>query len=274
MNQRLHSPSFDDRFPDLRQFICELVDLYADGKINSWDELDPRVSAFFNPERMEQMESLVPHWQKMTSYLEGVTLTHVMCVFMGLYMLPEYGALAPAQQNLMQWIILLHDIEKKAEKGKRDPIHALRSAVTAAQRLPFLGFHTTDEYSALIDAWSDFTLSAMIVPDGAQERIPDKSKYPEILSGIDRLFGKGSAGALLIKTVLLHLSITVVKDWPSAAPLTIDEIKNYADKNLLPLLKVMMLADNEGWSMFYPADRDKQRAETLETYAALENLIL
>lgn len=274
MNQRLQSPSFDERFPDLRQFICELVDLYADEKINSWDELDVLVRAFFDSERMEQMESLIPHWQKMTSYLEGVTLTHVVCVFMGFYMLPEYRTLASAQQNLMQWIILFHDLEKKAEKGKRDPIHALSSAVTAAQRLPFLGFDTTDEYSGLIDSWSDFTLSAMLVPEGAQERIPDKGKYPEIFSGIDRMFGKGSAGALLIKTVFLHLSISVVRDWPSAAPLTIDEIKSYVDKDLLPLLKVMMLADNEGWSTFYPADRAEQRAETLETFAVLENLIL
>jgi hypothetical protein len=54
--------------------------------------------------------------------------------------------------------------------------------------------------------------------------------------------------------------------------LTIEEITRYADRDLLRLLKVMMLSDNEGWSMFSP-DRDAQRSDTLETHAELEKLI-
>lgn len=40
----------------------------------------------------------------------------------------------------------------------------------------------------------------------------------------------------------------------------------------MPLLKVMMLADNEGWVMFR-SDRVKQRNETLEAFEKMEHLI-
>ena len=77
---------------------------------------------------------------------------------------------------------------------------------------------------------------------------------------------------LIVKGVLLHMSISVVKDWPTSAPLTDEEIKNYVNRDLAALLKVMMLADNEGWSMF-TSDREKQRSETLEVYERIEKLI-
>lgn len=274
LNEQLQSPSFDDQFPELQQFICELVDLYEGAKINSWDDLEPLVNAFFTPERMQQMESLIPHWTKMTSYREGVTLTHVLCVFLGLYMLLEYQALTKPQQNLMKWAILLHDVEKEVENGKRDPFHAFRSAATAANRLPKFGFTTTPEFQSMIEPWSELVFTAVIRPEDTPEPVQDNRKYPQILEGIDRLFGKNSAGALIVKTILFHVSINVVRDWPQAAPLTMEEIKNYVDADLLPLLKVMMLADNEGWVMFYPEDRSKQRSETLQTYELLEKWIL
>jgi hypothetical protein len=274
MKEEPQSPSFDDRFPELQQFICELVDLYEGERINSWDDLEALVNAFFTPERMQQMESQIPHWTKMTSYREGVTLTHVLCVFMGLYMLPEYQALTKPQQNLMKWVILLHDVEKEVEKGKRDPLHAFRSAAAAAKNLPKLGFTARQGFQSSIEPWSELVFTAVIQPEDAPEPVQDNQKYPEILEGIDRLYGRNSAGALIVKTILFHISINVVRDWPQAAPLTTEEIKKYVDADLLPLLKVMMLADNEGWVMFYPEDRSKQRSETLQTYELLEKWIL
>lgn len=270
--KRERIPIFNEELPELHHFVLGLVSDYLAGRIRSWHNLDQRVSAFFTLERMEQMEAKLPHWQKMSTYREGVTLTHVVGVFLGLYMLPEYQSLSTAQQNLMQWSILLHDVEKEVEKGKRDPFHAFRSAVTAAKRLPNLGFETTSEYGSLIDPWSKLVLSACIQPEDEPEPIQDNRRFPEILEGIDQIFGKGSAAASIVKTILFHMSFNVVKEWPQAAPLTLDEITRYVDRNLLSLLKVMMLSDNEGWSMFYP-DRDIQRADTLGFYEELENLI-
>jgi len=273
MNTSQEMPRFDDQFPELNHFICTLVDDYNAGKINSWDDLELRVHAFFSPETMEQIESYVPGWQKMSSYNNGITLVHVMCVFLGLLMLPEYTSMTSYQQGLMKWAVLFHDVEKVVEKGKRDPKHGFRSAVTAAQRLPMLGFTTTPEYNDLMGTWSEFTYSAVITPEGMTEPIQDNQKLPEIISGIQQMFGNGSPAALIIKTVLFHVSINVVKEWPQAAPLSTEEVARYIDRELTPLLRAMALADNEGWNMFYPESRAQQRAETLEAFERIANQI-
>ncbi|HMD81904.1 MAG TPA: hypothetical protein VKE92_11380, partial [Anaerolineales bacterium] len=129
-------PSFDDRLPFLNHFVLELVENYQAEKIKSWDDLDKAVKAFFRFERMKEMETIVPGWRKMASYDNGVTLVHVMCVFLGLYMMPEFLSLTEVQQRLMKWVVLLHDIEKEPPDGKRDHAHAFRTAVTAARILP------------------------------------------------------------------------------------------------------------------------------------------
>lgn len=114
-------PAFDDCFSDLNQFILKLVEAYEAGTIRSWDDLEEKVHVFFTPERMEEMESLVPGWQKMASYSEGITLVHVMCVFLGLFMLPEFQSLTPHQKQLAKWIVLFHDIAKIHIQGKKTP---------------------------------------------------------------------------------------------------------------------------------------------------------
>jgi hypothetical protein len=259
-------PSFDDCFPDLNQFILELVDAYEAGRMRSWDELDMRVKAYFTHARMEQMESVLPGWQKMAAYKSGVTLTHVTGVFLGLFMLPEFKSLSSEHQQLAKWTVLFHDLEKefKDGAGEKDKTHAFRSAVTTARRLPFLGFSVTPEYKHQLGPWSQLVLSAIRTSTESSEPVQDNAKLPEILAGVERMFGP-SAGALIVKAVLLHMSIDVVIDWPQAAPLTEAEIQSYVDTNLLPLLKVMMLADNEGWVLFYP-EREEQRQNTLDVF--------
>jgi hypothetical protein len=222
---------------------------------------------------MEQTEALVPGWKKMASYSEGVTLTHVMCVFLGLVMLPEYQSLPPAEQQLAKWIVLFHDIEKIHIRGKRDFIHGFRSAVTAVKALANLGFPTTDIFNDTIAAWSELTNSAITNNADMSEQIQDNSKLPAIISGIEMLYGQNTPATLINKGVLLHMSINVVKDWPQTAPLADAEIVRYVNADLAPLLKVMNLADNEGWSMFYPETRTIQRRETLQAFQRIDEII-
>jgi hypothetical protein len=266
-------PVFDEQLPFLNQFIRELVDAYQSGHLRSWDGLDEKVKTFFTSEHMEQMETIVPGWKKMTSYSEGVTLTHVMCVFLGLVMLPEYQSLSQAEQQLAKWIVLFHDIEKIHIRGKRDTTHGFRSAVTTANTLGNLGFPTTDEFKDAIAAWRELTNSAITNNTDKGEQIQDNTKLPEIISGIVKLYGQDTPAALIVKGVLLHMSINVVKDWPQTAPLTDTEISHYVNTNLAPLLKVMNLADSEGWSMFYPETRAIQRSETLEEFERVAEII-
>jgi hypothetical protein len=272
MNMSEPFPSFDLHLADLSRFIFELAEEYQADEIKTWSDLDERVRAFFTSERMESVESVVPGWHRMASYLDGVTLTHVMGVFLGLVMLPEFQDLSREQQQLAKWIVLFHDVEKEVRKRERDPRHGFRSAVRAARQLPHLGFAVTAEYDDLITSWSEFTHSAVKSSKSYSEPIQDNENLPEILAGIERMFGEDIPAALIVKGVLLHMSINVLNDWPQAAPLTEAEIRKYVTPDLAPLLKVMMLADNEGWVMFTP-QREQQRMETLDAFQRIGKII-
>ena len=265
-------PAFDDCFPDLNQFIGELAEAYRRRKISSWDALQEKVDAYFTPPRMKRMESKLPGWRKMASQKEGVTLTHVMCVFLGLIMLPEFQAFSEAQRQLAKWIVLFHDVEKEIEDGEKDKKHAFRSAIAATKQLPHLGFEVTREYDSLIEAWSELTYSAIKSSEAFREPIQDNDKLPQILSGLEQMFGEDTPATSVVKCVLLHMSVNVVTEWPQAAPLTDEEIKRYINDRLAPLLKVMMLADNEGWVLF-SEERQRQRSETLAAFQRIEDII-
>lgn len=266
-------PQFDTQLAELNRFILSLADGYHAGKINTWDKLDEHVKAFFTPERMDEVETIVPGWKRMASYEDGVTLTHVICVFLGLFIMPEFQELTVEQRQLAKWIVLFHDVEKVHIRGKRDSMHMSRSAVTAANALPDIGFLVTGIYQVLIHAWSELTNYAYISKEGPPEdQIPDNSKLPEIIADINNMFGEDTPATLIVKGVLLHQSVNTVKAWPPPAPLTDEEIKLYFSKDLFPLLKVMNLADNEGWTIFSPG-RETQRSETLEAFERVEKLI-
>jgi len=51
------------------------------------------------------------------------------------------------------------------------------------------------------------------------------------------------------------------------------ERKNYFDKELTPLLRVMHLADGEGWLLFDPENREPGRVDTLAVFERVERLI-
>jgi hypothetical protein len=265
-------PSFDEQLPFLNQFILGLVEAYQAGQITSWDELDDRVKGFFTSERMEQICSIAPTWKTMASYLEGVTLTHVMCVFLGMYMTPEYLSLSPEHQGMMKWVTLFHDIEKAPLPNKRDHLHAFRSAVNAARTLPRLGFPVTSEYDSRITEWDQFTRSAIAQLENSPDDIPDNDKLPIILSGINAMFGQNTPAALIIQTVLFHLSINTDL-WPPPNPLTNAEMKKYFNKELAALLLIMMLGDNDGWTLFYPDARENQRDDIIDKFEKIEKLI-
>lgn len=264
-------PSFDLYLADLNQFNLELVEAYNVGKIKSWDDLEEKVNACFTQERMQHTESLVPGWRKMASYLEGVTLVHGMCVFLGLYMMPEFLSMTKEQQQMMKWVILFHDIEKEPQKEKRDHGHAFRSATAAAGALPKLGFPVTSEYDLLIDDWIDFTRSSMTKPENFPDYVQDNLKLPQILAGIERMFGHNTPAALIIKTILFHLSIDM-QPWPPITPLSDEEVREYLDNDLVPLLRAMNLGDSEGWNMF-SSDRESLRNATLAAFKKVEGLI-
>jgi hypothetical protein len=272
MKSQMEFPSFDENLPFLNQFILELATAFNTGQINSWKELDTRVKSFFTQENMNAVEVKAPGWKKMASYSEGITLTHETCVFLGMFMLPEFQSLTDEQKQLAKWIVLFHDIDKAHIQGQKDTMHAFNSGVVTANVLPSLGFPVTDKYQALITSWSNFTKQAFTVNAKIPQK-PDNQKLPEILAGISQLFGEHSPADLITKTVLLHISINVDKNYPTPAPLRDDEIKRFISPASFPLLKVMMLSDNEGWSLFNSAVREQQRRDTLQVFEHVQMLI-
>jgi hypothetical protein len=273
MNAFADFPSFDTELQELNQFIQALVSEYEHGNLKSWDDLNDRVKAFYTSERMQFIETKAPGWKKMASYSDGITLTHVMCVFLGMSMLPEFQALSTEHQQLAKWIIFFHDIDKFHIGGIRDTMHAFRSGVVAANTLPRLGFPVSDSYHQQINSWSELTVNAFSMEDKDSIPKPDNQKLPKILTGIEELFGENTPATIIIKTVLLHISLDVDKNYPTPSPLTQNEIRQFISPSLFPLLRVMMLSDNEGWSLFDLETRAQQRSDTLKSFNEIEKLI-
>ena len=190
MTDKLSFPRFVDQLPELAVFLPELVQSFYAGEFPSWERMAERVHDFFTPARSAEMEAVAPGWGEMASYAEGVTLAHVMCVFTGLLSSPEYQSASMAQQALMQWIVLFHDIAKVVEEGRRDYTHSFRSAARAAAALPRLGFPTSPEFGREFDKWFALTHAAQTTQAASGEIIQDNRQLPAILTGIERLFGE------------------------------------------------------------------------------------
>ena len=96
----------------------------------------------------------------------------------------------------------------------------------------------------------------------------------KFLAGIDQLYGENSAGSTYnIKTALLHISINIDKNYPTPSPLTETEIKQLISPSVLPLLKVMMLSDTEGWSLFEPDVREQRMRDAMKAFKRVDELI-
>lgn len=265
------TPQFKEYLPDMWSFIHRLADAYAAGTLVNQQQLTDEVRAFFTPHEMEFTDVLIPGWQKMASYADGETLVHVMTVFVALLLSEEYASLSPEQQNLALWAVAFHDIEKEIRNGQRDTTHGFRSAAKTGKQLPKLGFPVVDLGTQ--EGWHSFTRDATKRDAETGQWIQDNAKLLLIVVGIHQMFGKNSPAALIAKTVLLHMSITVVAAWPQAAPLTDAEIAKYVDADLLPLLQTMMIVDGDAWSFFDQATRASEQAEARRVFQRIAQMI-
>lgn len=261
-------PELESHLPHLMDFVRTLAEAARTGTITAWPQFIERVRTFYTPAEMTAIEQVVPGWAKMASYADQTTLIHVTSVLAALPQCPEYQTATPDQQRLMEWIALYHDVAKEARPGQRDQIHGFRSAALTGKALPGVGFPVMAAYAEGIDSWFRLTDLA-VTPDSCQ----NNRKLPEIMIGIDRLFGEDTPAALVVKGVLLHMSINVLREWPQAAPLSDDEIRRYVSPSLVPLLKVMMLVDNDAWAFFNPQTKHQHQQETRSVFMRIEQMI-
>jgi hypothetical protein len=265
-------PRLETYLPELMPFVESLAQDAGHDALADWRIASQKVWGFFTAQRMDQFESISPGWHEMASYGDGITLVHVMLVFTGLVLCPEYQRLGDEQQTILKWSVLFHDVAKALKDGKRDFTHAFRSAAVAGLQLSQLGFPVYENSALSLAAWAKITRSAITTAPESGIPIQDNRCLPEIVTGIDSLFGVDTHAALILKIVLFHMAITVSRDWPQIAPLTDSEMHTFLDDDkLLPLLTIMMLVDGQAWDFFNPQGKTQGRVETLATFERVKH---
>jgi hypothetical protein len=260
------------QLPDFVAFVRRLSDEYEQGNLTGWPQFRAACEVFYSSEQLDRIEFVIPGWRQMASYDHQQTLIHITAVLTGWYGLSEFQVLDAHQKALIEWIVLWHDIEKRAQPNKRDHTHGFRSAAVTGRALPHLGFELQSGGAEELERWTQLTYGAETYSEALDDQVQDNRQLPAIISGIDRLFDPDTA--LIVKGVLLHMSLTVVEMWPAAAPLGDEEIRHCITPQLLPLLRVMMLADNRAWSLFEPERQADESRQICAAFERIERLIL
>lgn len=267
-------PTVEERLPELFDFVRTQARQIEASELQEGDTLCLRMNAFYTPDRMQTIEAVAPGWQAMAAYADRATLHHITQVLIALQRLPEFLQASAPEQALMEWIVLYHDLGKQVIDGQRDALHAFRSATMAARTLPRAGFATLPRYAAGLESWVQCVLSASVAAPDGKGRLPDNRALPDILHGLDELFGVDSAASLIVQGVLLHQSLNVVPEWPNPCSLSDAEVPLCIRPALLPLLEIMMLVDSDAWQLFDAVSKAKFRASTLAVFADVRHRAL
>jgi hypothetical protein len=266
-------PRLEEQLPQLLEFVRTLARQIEAGEIQDGDALGARIRDFYTAEQTAAIENVAPGWKEMAAYADGTTLHHVTQVLIALQLLPEYRQASRSLQALMEWSVLYHDLGKQVIAGQRDALHAFRSGTMAARTLPRLGFQTSAAYPTTLEPWSRLVLSASVATPDGKGSMQDNRALPEILQGIEQLFGAGTAAALIVQAALLHQSLNVVPEWPNPGSLTESQVPECIRPELVPLLEGLMLADSDAWQLFEPDKKAKFRASTLAVFATVRQVV-
>lgn len=266
-------PQVKTYLPELSEFISDLATQVQHKQINDWQSFAQTVRQFFTPTMMDKVNNIIPKWNEMASYGDQKTLIHVISVLVALELLPEYKNATDDQQQQMMWTVLFHDVAKVIYPDKHDYLHAFRSAMVAGKALANIGFSVTPAYRDLIDEWVKLVYQATLFQVDIDDTIPDNRQLPQIINGINTLYGADNPAVSIIKAVLFHLAIETDPKYPTVSPLTEDEIKAYIDPTTYPIFKVMMLVDMDGRTLFDGKERDYHRQLTLKAFDRITGLI-
>ena len=258
--------SIAEKLPEVWLFLDKLNAGVNSGAIKSAEDFTERCRKFYTPDRMAEIEAVVPGWRHMASFEDGKTLWHVNVAMVALLQLDEYRSMSPGQQTVQQWIVFLHDVGKEPGSG-RDHRHSFRSAAQAGRIMPKLGFPVTAAYPREFQHWFKLTDTATRFDEVQKLEIQDNSKLSKILGGAKRVFAEPTRTAVC--AIALHQSITSLAAWPVKAPLSDDQVAAYVDKDILPALLVLMLADSGGWNLFDRPTLDSMYKETRTVFRDL-----
>ena len=249
----------ETRVPKFMRLVDSAIQQYHYG-VNEID-LNYFILKGATPGIMDEVEQENTGWKDMAALRDGETLIHTIRALVALMTNPEYQNAPVGKKRNVQWAIVLHDLAKKPVDPKtgekiRDAIHPFRSAVLAAEILPNHGFSVTDQYAQTISPWGKYT-NEVIITGGKGRPIHDNRKLPGLIDGIDQMFARNSSASIIVTSILFHQSLNLLKQWPDAAPLTDQEMKQYIDHNLLSVLGPLVKADSDSWQLFNPKNRAK-----------------
>jgi GNAT superfamily N-acetyltransferase len=253
-------PALQSWLPGLMHFGQELAWEFQCGRLPA-EALHERITAYYSAQVMADIEKILPGWGEMASYARGQTLVHTTCMLLATLASPEYAQASHQDQRLLEWIAVLHDLGKQASPHQRHHAHAFRSAALAARLLPNLGFPTREMYAELIEGWSQMTCNAVVKNGDAI--LQDNAFLPQILDGIAQLFGAHSPAGRIVQSILLHMSLDTVPEWPCPAGLDDVLARQLIEPELLPLLTAVMLADSDAWNLYHPPIKERYRQMTL-----------
>lgn len=186
--------------PEVWQYLLELDADVRANRITSTEALIARCRAFYAPERMTFLDTVIPGFAHMALFENGKTLWHVNVAMVALPQLDEYLAMTPTQKHVQEWIVFLRDTAKEPAGG-RDHRHSFRSGAHAGRILPELGFPVTDAYVKEFEAWSALTNGTVLFDAAREFPIQDNAKLPSILGGMRSIFAEPTLTAVAVITL-------------------------------------------------------------------------
>lgn len=259
-------PRFDVALPALAGFIRDMTRRIQLHEIDTTGKAERLIDDFFTAEQLNRLDEVALGWSELNDYDGRKTLYHVITALASLPFYPEYNNASTLQQTMISWAVLYHDIAKRSAFEK-DCSHSFRSAVIAAQSLQLTGVALPETYYTDLESWSELTLKAV---KGSKV---DNQSLPVIMDQLDSMLGQHSASNRIVKIILLHHSIDILKDWPQSDPLSETEVMQMFDVELLQLMRIMLLADSDGWELFHADTCQHYRVETRAVFDRLQKLI-
>ena len=120
-----------------------------------------------------------------------------------------------------------------------------------------------DENSVTLHLSGD--LSALMLAPVERQLSSHASKLEKkhLLWNLENITHFDTAAALILKTILLHISFDTTPEWPNPATLTEAQQRQFVDLSLFRLVRVMLLVDSMAWNLFDYTTDEHCRGEIL-----------
>ena len=260
-------PTLSNVLPELWTQVERLARELEVGTYADWASLTARLGFLNDPNLSNLLNTRIPGWHNIAAINNGITARHTILVFATCLNLPEFKEKPQQTQSEIQWAVLLHDIDKSHGVLGKDTSHPFRSAAVAVKAMPGLGFELQPNVTPKdIESWSELVMSAQHEVNG--QILHDHTNLSKIVEGLHRQWGKETSASRILKAVLFHQSLPMLKDWPNPVLLNDEELRAFLTLEDMDILAPLLIADSDSWNIFdepRSAYLDELRANIAET---------